>query len=105
LVFVPGALHKLHSFPTRRSPDLNLARHLVFNAEILITKNFNLRVGYNYNRRQQLKIEELPGAAGITYGLGMRIANPKVIPAAPGDRKSTRLNSSHVKISYAVCCL
>src|SRR5690606_41755555 len=22
-----------------------------------------------------------------------------------GDRKSTRLNSSHVKISYAVCCL
>src|SRR5690606_40306012 len=29
-------------------------------------------------------------------------------PAAPGghqDRKSTRLNSSHVKISYAVFCL
>src|SRR6266511_2154306 len=25
--------------------------------------------------------------------------------AAPGDRKSTRLNSSHVKISYAVFCL
>src|SRR5207302_10847639 len=23
----------------------------------------------------------------------------------PLDRKSTRLNSSHVKISYAVCCL
>src|SRR5215475_15038866 len=26
-------------------------------------------------------------------------------PAADGDRKSTRLNSSHVKISYAVFCL
>src|SRR6266511_5775535 len=26
-------------------------------------------------------------------------------PAAPADRKSTRLNSSHVKISYAVFCL
>src|SRR5690606_18559860 len=25
--------------------------------------------------------------------------------AVPGDRKSTRLNSSHVKISYAVFCL
>src|SRR5690606_41532536 len=25
--------------------------------------------------------------------------------AAPGDRKSTRLNSSHVKNSYAVFCL
>lgn len=52
----------------------NLARHLVFNAEILITQNINLRFGYNYNRRQQLKIEERPGAAGITYGLGVRIA-------------------------------
>src|SRR5207249_9276751 len=26
-------------------------------------------------------------------------------PAVPGDRKSTRLNSSHVSISYAVFCL
>src|SRR6266496_4828800 len=26
-------------------------------------------------------------------------------PAPPGDRKSTRLNSSHVEISYAVFCL
>src|SRR5690606_42032600 len=26
-------------------------------------------------------------------------------PSASGDRKSTRLNSSHVKISYAVFCL
>src|SRR5690606_42138440 len=27
------------------------------------------------------------------------------LPGPPGDRKSTRLNSSHVKISYAVFCL
>src|SRR2546426_11454580 len=26
-------------------------------------------------------------------------------PGAPGDRKSTRLNSSHLVISYAVFCL
>src|SRR5438477_7929821 len=26
-------------------------------------------------------------------------------PGAPGDRKSTRLNSSHMSISYAVFCL
>src|SRR3712207_8927859 len=26
-------------------------------------------------------------------------------PRSPGDRKSTRLNSSHVNISYAVFCL
>src|SRR6266511_4719629 len=28
-----------------------------------------------------------------------------VLQLGPGDRKSTRLNSSHVKISYAGCCL
>src|SRR5690606_41366325 len=27
------------------------------------------------------------------------------VPFPPADRKSTRLNSSHVKISYAVFCL
>src|SRR3712207_6948688 len=27
------------------------------------------------------------------------------MPAIPGDRKSTRLNSSHANISYAVFCL
>src|SRR3989442_10987578 len=27
------------------------------------------------------------------------------VPIGPGDRKSTRLNSSHVRISYAVFCL
>src|SRR5690625_2610712 len=29
----------------------------------------------------------------------------RVLSLAKGDRKSTRLNSSHVAISYAVCCL
>src|SRR6266511_3790402 len=37
-----------------------------------------------------------------------RLADPPadvVERLVPGDRKSTRLNSSHVKISYAVFCL
>src|SRR5690606_40816310 len=29
----------------------------------------------------------------------------RTVPFSPTDRKSTRLNSSHVKISYAVVCL
>src|SRR5436305_14209610 len=32
-------------------------------------------------------------------------APPALAPAERGDRKSTRLNSSHVRISYAVFCL
>src|SRR6266498_4695051 len=36
-----------------------------------------------------------------------RVRQPQWPPPAPGyrDRKSTRLNSSHVRISYAVFCL
>src|SRR5690606_6445272 len=32
------------------------------------------------------------------------VAFPMVHDTIPGDRKSTRLNSSHVKMSYAVFC-
>src|SRR5690606_40382038 len=32
-------------------------------------------------------------------------AEPILLEVQPKDRKSTRLNSSHVKISYAVFCL
>src|SRR5438067_9420970 len=39
-------------------------------------------------------------AAGNARGLPARVRQ-----AARGDRKSTRLNSSHVSISYAVFCL
>src|SRR2546426_4082266 len=40
------------------------------------------------------------GALGIAYAARSRTKN-----AAAGDRKSTRLNSSHLVISYAVFCL
>src|SRR5690606_42062611 len=39
------------------------------------------------------------GAAGAHHPAAPRV------PGAAADRKSTRLNSSHVKISYAVFCL
>src|SRR5690606_39908051 len=42
--------------------------------------------------------------AGATNGR-MAPAGPFDSPSAAADRKSTRLNSSHVKISYAVFCL
>src|SRR3989442_11692016 len=36
---------------------------------------------------------------------GDQVARPDRAPFAQPDRKSTRLNSSHVRISYAVFCL
>src|SRR5690349_24308577 len=74
-----GAHRDLHSFPTRRSSDLGRDRlhrlHTVSGPRI--------RHGSRHGTRE----------VGVRAG---RIL---------GDRKSTRLNSSHVEISYAVFCL
>src|SRR5438874_12387340 len=46
------------------------------------------------------------GVVGGVAGLGVAYGAIRLLIAfAPGDRKSTRLNSSHVEISYAVFCL
>src|SRR5690625_6484188 len=56
------------------------------------------------------------GRFAYLFGAGLRPANRSgavvkchgagvLFPVAGGDRKSTRLNSSHVAISYAVFCL
>src|SRR5699024_10605986 len=42
---------------------------------------------------------------GVDLGDGLYSANNRKAKFTIGDRKSTRLNSSHVSISYAVFCL
>src|SRR5690606_41815672 len=44
-------------------------------------------------------------AGGLSAGRGGASGLPPSSCIARSDRKSTRLNSSHVKISYAVFCL
>lgn len=48
-------------------------RHMVIGGEFIITKNFFLRAGYNYQRRKELKIPEKRGATGFSFGFGFRI--------------------------------
>src|SRR5205809_3754616 len=60
-------------------------------------------------RKADVMIENFaPGAIerlGLSYDV-VRVINPSIIYAqVKGDRKSTRLNSSHGYISYAVFCL
>src|SRR3712207_7299085 len=51
----------------------------------------------------------VPGAAGLGYGAAWHPRKLSERPVVTGrglrDRKSTRLNSSHANISYAVFCL
>jgi len=50
-----------------------LMRHVIFGTEVLLGDNFSVSVGYNYRRRQELKLEDRPGTAGLSWGLGAKI--------------------------------
>src|SRR5690606_41651165 len=51
-------------------------------------------------RGRQYRVEREGGVGGAAHAPGLRGGD-----TGTADRKSTRLNSSHVKISYAVFCL
>ena len=51
----------------------NFGRHIIVNSEFLVSENFNIRFGYNYMRRSDLKIDEKLGTVGFSWGLGFRV--------------------------------
>src|SRR5699024_12553682 len=89
-----GPLRARHSFPTRRSSDLvgktelakSLADFLFDDEKALIRIDMS-----EYGEKHT--VSRLVGAP------------PGYVETGDRDRKSTRLNSSHVSISYAVFCL
>src|SRR5690606_41797721 len=98
-------LRDLHSFPPRRSSDLLWFGRVagvffLLNTAVIIVDVLSRRAGYQIPGLGSTRLQELEWhfhtvlfalLLGATYVLN-------------GDRKSTRLNSSHVKISYAVFC-
>ena len=48
--------------------------HVVPSAEILLSENFMLRVGYNVRRRKEMVLAEKPSAIGLTFGMGVRVS-------------------------------
>src|SRR5690349_21996472 len=73
---------KQSSFPTRRSSDLAVGLRVVRRRRITVV------VRHSYDARRQRR-----------PAIRNRQSRER------GDRKSTRLNSSHVEKSYAVFCL
>jgi hypothetical protein len=49
-------------------------RHMVFGLEFLPSQNFNFRVGYNYRRRQEMKVESRLSTVGLSWGFGFKIS-------------------------------
>src|SRR5438874_1511385 len=95
----------LHSFPTRRSSDLanlpDAEAHLPDACDGLFEFAGGRCVSVGHRRA---RVERTGGGRGR----GCRRARRCTCVVTRGgnqDRKSTRLNSSHVEISYAVLCL
>src|SRR5207302_8556471 len=92
--------HHPHSFPTRRSSDL---------------RPLEAPVAPRHLRRPRVVMQGaevgegvLPAIIGDDRSRDVELVGQLVQAdekPRPKDRKSTRLNSSHVKISYAVFCL
>lgn len=51
-----------------------ISRHFTPAAEILITKNFNLRLAYNFMRRRDLAFESAKSISGLSFGIGFRVS-------------------------------
>jgi len=52
----------------------NLAKHVNVATEIVLTKNLNLRIGYNFRRRRELQTEERKSITGLSFGAGIKIS-------------------------------
>src|SRR5207253_9485977 len=97
-----GAPRALHSFPTRRSSDL-----FADAGAALLSLHDSGRLG---PRWAWVLAGEGPAASSLRRSLSPALRPHvhlvgRVDERLLQDRKSTRLNSSHVAISYAVLCL
>src|SRR5690606_40518520 len=88
----PSSYASLHPFPTRRSSDLRELTQAEKQDENLKQQSENLNSLSKSIKSQEKQLSELEKFKKLLF---LRFK----------DRKSTRLNSSHVKISYAVFCL
>lgn len=58
--------------PSEKLPK-QIMRHLIWGVEVLPSQNFIIRAGYNYHRRQELKVEERVSTVGFSVGFGVKI--------------------------------
>lgn len=51
----------------------NVMRHIVIGGEFIPAKFLSIRVGYNYLRRQEMKVISRPGPVGFSWGIGLKV--------------------------------
>ncbi len=74
----PSAKGKLdennNEIKPKKSLGDKIGRHFVGSAEVILSKNLHLRAGYNYLRRRELRLENVSGGAGFSFGVMVRVS-------------------------------
>lgn len=65
------------STPEKVSFFNNALRHVIVGAELFPDKGFNIRLGYNFRRAEELRILEQRNFSGLSVGFGLKINNLK----------------------------
>lgn len=52
-----------------------LLRHVVIGAEFMPTSNFTASIGYNYRRRQEMKVDTRLSTVGLSWGISVRVSH------------------------------
>src|SRR5206468_10179113 len=99
ILSVSADRHVLHSFPTRRSSDL--AR---ISRPVAASQTFTVLSAPPVTIRLPSGLTATLVRAPV-WPLRAKVSCPVATSQILTDRKSTRLNSSHDQISYAVFCL
>ena len=66
----------------------NIFRHLIIGAELFPESIFNIRLGYNFKRGEELKIIDQSNFSGVSFGFGMKF-------------NKLRINYTYAKFSSA----
>jgi hypothetical protein len=51
----------------------NFIRHIIIGTEIVLTKNFNIRIAYNHRRQREMILPDRRGVNGLSLGFGFKI--------------------------------
>ena len=74
----PATVDPFTKEPIKQHPVLKfldkLDRHFILATEMSITKNFFIRLGFNYKMRKELSLTDKQGIAGFSGGLGFKIS-------------------------------
>ena len=50
-----------------------LLRHTIIGAELFPDRGFNIRMGYNFRRAEELRILDQRNFSGLSFGIGVKL--------------------------------